>query len=55
MNEFIIKENLSSDIENELEKIGFDKGYKYVAANKFKYKNLNGTRTRSLFLLSVIR
>lgn len=40
MNEFIIKENLSSDIENELEKIGFDKGYKYVAADKFRYKNL---------------
>jgi len=40
MKNFIIKTLLSADIENELEKIGFDENYKKFAADKFKYKNL---------------
>ncbi len=38
MSDFIVKE-VSNDIINELENIGFDSGYKNVARNKFEYKN----------------
>lgn len=40
MNDFIIKELISDNIENELLKIGFDEGYRFFASNKFKYKNI---------------
>ena len=39
MSDFIVKE-VSNDIINELENIGFDSSYKNVACNKFEYKNL---------------
>lgn len=40
MNEFLIKEIINADIENELKDIGFDEGYRFIASDKFKYKNL---------------
>ncbi len=40
MNDFIIKEIISDNIEKELLKIGFDEGYRFFASNKFKYKNI---------------
>lgn len=38
MSDFILKE--VSNIENELEQIGFDSGYLLQAENKFRYKNI---------------
>lgn len=40
MKDFILKEIVTNDVEKELEKIGFDKSYKSVASNKFRYKNI---------------
>lgn len=40
MEKFIVKNLTAENIEKELEKIGFDSGYKFVAADKFRYKNL---------------
>lgn len=40
MKDFILKEITADDMQNELEKIGFDKSYRSVAALKFKYKNI---------------
>lgn len=39
MNDFILKD-VNYDLENELEKIGFDKAYLNNAVDKFKYKNI---------------
>lgn len=40
MKEFFIKEITNSDIQTELQQIGFDENYRFAAADKFKYKNL---------------
>lgn len=40
MKDFKTKTLNTSDIENELEKIGFDSTYKSVASDKFLYKNI---------------
>lgn len=40
MTDFLLKEIVSDNIEKELEQIGFDKGYRFVAADKFAYKNI---------------
>ena len=40
MHDFLIKEIINTNIENELIKIGFDKTYTHKAKDKFKYKNL---------------
>ena len=40
MKEFTIKNLVSKNIEEELKLIGFDEGYRFVASEKFKYKNL---------------
>lgn len=39
MHDFLLKEISNTDIENELEIIGFDKSYRHKAKNKFEYKN----------------
>lgn len=39
MSDFILK-NVNYDLENELEKIGFDKAYLHNAVDKFQYKNI---------------
>lgn len=39
MHDFLLKEITNSNIEQELEYIGFDKSYKNKAAEKFNYKN----------------
>ena len=39
MADFVVKEIITDDIEKELSLIGFDEGYRFVAADKFKYKN----------------
>ncbi len=39
MNDFILK-NVNSNLENELEQIGFDKSYLHKAVDKFRYKNI---------------
>ena len=39
MSDFILKELITNDIESELKNIGFDEGYRFVASNKYKYKN----------------
>ena len=39
MVDFVIKELVTDDIERELSLIGFDEGYRFVASEKFKYKN----------------
>lgn len=39
MHDFLIKEILNSNIEKELETIGFDKTYIHKAKNKFEYRN----------------
>ena len=38
MNEFIIKELITKNLESELEKIGFDIAYRAKASEKFQYK-----------------
>lgn len=40
MAEFLLKEIVSTNIEKELELIGFDNGYKFKASDKFRYKNI---------------
>ena len=40
MKNFLLKEIVSSDMPSELQKIGFDESYKFVASDKFKYKNI---------------
>ena len=40
MEKFTVKNLTAENVENELEKIGFDSGYKFIASDKFKYKNL---------------
>lgn len=40
MKDFIIKTIVSQDIVSELEKIGFDDGYKFKASDKYCYKTL---------------
>ena len=40
MEKFIIKDIVSENIKEELQKIGFDEGYINVARNKFIYKNI---------------
>lgn len=40
MADFVLKTIMSSDIEKELYQIGFDEGYRYVASDKFRYKNI---------------
>lgn len=39
MHDFFIKELSNTNIENELEIIGFDKTYSHFAKNKYEYKN----------------
>ena len=39
MNEFILKD-VNTDLQHELEQIGFDKTYRNKAVDKFRYKNL---------------
>lgn len=39
MHDFVLKEIVNTDIEKELELIGFDKTYKGKAKDKFEYKN----------------
>ena len=39
MHDFLLKEITNTDIEKELEIIGFDKSYRHKAKNKFEYKN----------------
>ena len=40
MQDFILKEIVSENIVDELERIGFDKTYRIQASSKFKYKNI---------------
>lgn len=40
MNDFILKEIKTDDIEKEIEKIGYDKTYTDCGAQKFRYKNI---------------
>jgi dihydropteroate synthase len=40
MNEFVLKEIKNTDLEKELETIGFDESYRGVACKKYEYKNL---------------
>lgn len=40
MGNFVLKELVTSDIESELEKIGFDIAYRAKASDKFRYKTL---------------
>lgn len=39
MHDFLLKEISNTDIEKELEIIGFDKSYRHKAKDKFEYKN----------------
>ena len=39
MHDFILREIKDTDIENEIQKIGFDSSYAHKAAEKFGYKN----------------
>lgn len=40
MSRFILKEVVSGFIADELHQIGFDEGYRFVAQDKFRYKNI---------------
>lgn len=40
MNDFILKDINNSDLQKELENIGFDKSYVFKAVEKYKYKNI---------------
>ena len=40
MTDFVLKEFIGNNIEQELESIGFDKAYQSKAADKFRYKNI---------------
>ena len=40
MSDFIVKEVNSTNIEQELEKVGFDKVYLKKAVDKYQYKNI---------------
>ena len=39
MESFIVRNICTNDIQTELERIGFDSGYRIIASDKFKYKN----------------
>ena len=39
MHDFLLKELITDDIEQELKNIGFDKTYTHFAKKKFEYKN----------------
>ena len=39
MQKSFIKELTNTDIQTELQQIGFDEGYRFAASDKFKYKN----------------
>ena len=39
MHDFLLKELVTDDIEQELKNIGFDKTYTHFAKKKFEYKN----------------
>ena len=39
MQKIFVKEITNKDIQTELQQIGFDEGYRFVASDKFKYKN----------------
>ena len=39
MHDFLLKEISNTNIEKELEIIGFDKSYRHKAKDKFEYKN----------------
>ena len=40
MENFTIKKITSENIEDELEKIGFDESYRFIASDKFRYENI---------------
>lgn len=40
MTDFVLKEVLNNNIEQELSEIGFDESYRASAADKFRYKNI---------------
>ena len=40
MHDFILREIKNTDIEKEIQKIGFDKSYTHKAKEKFEYKNI---------------
>ena len=40
MTDFVLKEIVHNDIAKELADIGFDEGYRFVAEDKFRYKNI---------------
>ena len=39
MHDFILREIKDTNIEKELNRIGFDKSYAHKASEKFEYKN----------------
>ena len=45
MQEFLIKELVTENIEQELDNIGFDISYRAKASDKFKYKNFKITKS----------
>ena len=52
MSDFILKE--VSNIENELQQIGFDSSYLLQAENKFRYKNIKIFLIYSLYIIEGI-
>ena len=40
MQDFVLKELVTDNIESELEKVGFDIAYRAKASDKFRYKTL---------------
>ena len=40
MENFVIKELANNNLESELKQIGFDEGYRFIACEKFRYKNI---------------
>lgn len=40
MHDFVLKEIINTDIEKEIQSVGFDKHYANQAVNKFEYKNI---------------
>lgn len=40
MDKYVLKELTNKDIEKELQQIGFDEKYRFIASDKFRYKNI---------------
>ena len=51
MHDFILREIKDTNIEKELNRIGFDKSYAHKASEKFEYKNKIINTTQNVIVM----